>query len=165
MGLDARVYCDCIETGYLLVPHPFPDRLSIASDGGPDFQSDDLDELLAHDAWLYGSPCRHEACGLVSHWLGNIALVAGIRFAVQRLSSEPECEYPVLWSQIIYSGTHCGDYLTPPEVSELETKIGRLRTCDFGRLDVEDAEYLRQFLAKLDDLIQASRMAHKPIVF
>ena len=164
MGLDAYVYCNCVETGQLLVPHPFPERLVIEADGGPELRSDDLDELLTHDLWLHSSPCRHDACCLVSYRLGNMALIGRIRCIVQRLSRDVEDHFPVLWSKVIYSGIHCGDYLTPPEVSDLAVELAQLRVCAADRLDKENTEYLQVFLSKLDELIQASRSVQKPIV-
>ena len=68
MGLDATVFCNCVEKGRLEVPHPFPERLYIDEDGRPEIRVDDLpyqsvlslDE--AHYAWLQSPPCKHQAC-------------------------------------------------------------------------------------------------------
>jgi hypothetical protein len=35
MGLDAVVFCDCVETNRLKVPHPFPKLLYVESHGSP----------------------------------------------------------------------------------------------------------------------------------
>jgi hypothetical protein len=165
MGLDASVWCDCVETGELITPHPFPDLLCIGEEGDPDIASNDEDKVSEHLEWLFSSPCRHQECRLRHHRLGNIALVGGLRRAVSTLSNSPESELPVLWSQVIYSGSHAGDWLKVEEVTILKAELARLRSLGFSRINKQDALYLTNFLRQMDELIGASLSINKPIVF
>src|SRR5436309_381829 len=79
MGLDAAVYCDCFERGRLQSPPPPGCTLAVAPDGSLLCGSDDLDVQLAFDRWRQSEACEHEDGYLVSHWIGNIALVASLR--------------------------------------------------------------------------------------
>ncbi len=56
MGLDASVYCDCVETGRLHTPHPLPHLLFIADDE-PYWQQflNHLEELI-HASLLVNKP-------------------------------------------------------------------------------------------------------------
>lgn len=165
MGLDAWVWCNCVETGQLVTPHPFPELLIVHESGAPEINSDDIEKVTAHDEWMYGSPCRHEDCTLLHHRIGNMSLVAGLRKAVSDLSDDAAAEYPVLWSEVIYSGIHCGDWLKVEEVKELKTELDRLGSRDLTQIDAEDAQFLRGFLQRIDELIEASLSVNKPIVF
>lgn len=165
MGLDASVWCNCIETRKLHTPHPFPEFLTLDKSGRPDFNSDDMEKITAHDEWEYSSPCEHDQCRLVSHYLGNIDLVASLRESVNKLSNNAEAEYPVLWSEVIYSGTHCGDFLTVDEVRRLKVEIFNLKSHDFSSLNAQDIQYFQHFLEQMDELIEASLSVNKPISF
>ena len=165
MGLDATVWCNCIETGKLHTPHPFPELLIVHESGAPDINSDDMDKVTAHDEWQSSSPCEHDECVLVGHYLGNIALVAGLRESVDKLSDDVEAEFSVLWSDVIYSGTHCGDFLKVDEVKRLKAEIANLRSRDFSVLEAEEVQYLQDFLEQMDELIEASLSVNKPIAF
>src|SRR5260370_42643772 len=123
MGLDATVYCNCVETGQLTTPHPYPGLLYIDSSGCPEIRSDDEEKQYAHDQWQVDSPCRHEACMLVHHYIGNTARVANLRRNASELSADPEREYPIIWTKVIYSGTHCGDWLDHEQVVALEAEV------------------------------------------
>ncbi len=165
MGLDATVWCNCIETEKLNTPHPFPELLIVHESGEPDIDSGDLKKVTAHDKWQSSSPCEHNECVLVSHYLGNTALVAGLRESVGKLSGDVEAEFSVLWSDVIYSGTHCGDFLKAEEVKKLKAEIVNLRSRDFSVLDTKEIQYLQEFLEQIDQLIEASLSVNKPIVF
>jgi hypothetical protein len=52
MGLDAMVFCNCVEKGRLTVPHPYPRMLYIASNGSPGVRSKDPVKVEAHDNWM-----------------------------------------------------------------------------------------------------------------
>lgn len=41
MGLDACVYCDCVERGKLQTLHPYPELLFVTESGRPEVNSDD----------------------------------------------------------------------------------------------------------------------------
>lgn len=165
MGLDAFVWCNCIQTGKLHTPHPYPELLIVHESGSPDVNTDDAEKADAHVEWESLSPCEHEGCALVSHYLGNIALVASLRESVKKLSDDVEVEFPVLWSGVIYSGTHCGDFLKVDEVKRLKDEIINLRSRNFSILDAKEVQYLQEFLEKMDELVEASLSINKPIAF
>ena len=39
MGLDAVVFCDCVEKNRLKSPHPYPGLLYISPNGSPEIRS------------------------------------------------------------------------------------------------------------------------------
>lgn len=49
MGLDALVYCDCVEKGRLRIPHPFPKLLYTEENGSPEIKSKDPKKIAAHE--------------------------------------------------------------------------------------------------------------------
>jgi hypothetical protein len=165
MGLDACVYCNCVETGRLISPHPYPELLFIAENGCPNIRSDDDEKVHAHDRWLDGSPCPHENCTLCAHYIGSIGLVAQLRKIISGLSANPETEYPILWLKVIYSGSHCGDFLNMDKVSILQTEVARLRSDQLRHLNDSAAEYLSSFLSQMGELINAALSVRKPICF
>lgn len=165
MSLDAAVYCNCVETGCLLTPHPLPHLLYIDYTGAPELRSTDLAQLMQHDAWRGNSPCIHDECMLVLHWLGNIALIGMLRRTVNRLIADAEHDLPVLSKQVIYNGVHCGDILEPPDVRRLAAEVEHLQRLARDRLEGEEQQWMEQFLAKLEELIQASQQVDKPIAF
>src|ERR1700739_2172801 len=60
MGLDAVIFCNCVETKKLKVPHPFPRLLYTLNDGRPVIRSNDAAKIAAHDACMALPPCKHE---------------------------------------------------------------------------------------------------------
>ena len=114
---------------------------------------------------LASSPCRHDQCILLHHYIGNIALVERLRQIVSQLSSDPEDQYPVIWKQVVYSGTHCGDWLDQELVIALHSEVQRVRSCDLSLLDREDVAYLTHFLSQMEELAMASLSVNKPICF
>ncbi len=171
MGLDAQVFCDCIEKGRLRTPHPFPERLyvDVDEDGRPEVRVNDLPEAYsvveqAHDEWLLNSPCEHGKCVLVAHYLGNIGLVAALRGAVDLLLND-QTDVPVLRQKVIYSGIHCGDRLNRDQVELLAPELRELEQRDWSKLKRHDAALLRDFITQMNELIAASRSVEKPIAF
>jgi hypothetical protein len=163
MSLNAVVYCDCIEKGRVTIPHPRPDLLFIDEKGAPDISSTDPRDIEAHDRWESLRPCQHDHFWLIEHWLGNVSLIGSIRALLQQYSSDPEREYPVLWSKVIYDGSHSGDYLTSDAVRQMSDEIVRLSSME--HLPTLDITPLVELLRKLDDLVRASQSVNKPISF
>lgn len=165
MGLDAWVWCDCVEKGRLRVPHPFPDLLCLDETGGPDISSQDPAIIERHDEWLLRSPCEHNECTLMSHYLGNIGQIEHLRASLDALRPSAQATFPVLRTRVIHSGSHCGDFLPVSEVEKLKQEVTELRRLDFSLLKADDAAQWTGFLQQLDDLIAASLSVGKPIVF
>ena len=59
MGLDAVVFCNCVEMKRLKVPHPFPKLLYVESNGSPEIRSQNRAKVDRHDEWMALPPCRH----------------------------------------------------------------------------------------------------------
>jgi hypothetical protein len=165
MGLDAVVYCNCVETGRLTVRHPYPELLYIDRGGSPEIRSEDEEKQDAHDRWLATSPCRHDQCILLHHYIGNIALVEHLRRIVSQLLSDPEHQHLVIWKRVIHNGVHSGDWLDSEQVVALRCEIQRLRSCDPAPLGVEEAAHLNRFLSQMEELVDASMSVGKPIAF
>src|SRR6185436_14322396 len=106
MGLDAFVHCNCFETRDLKEGPPYPDLISVNADGSLEFHSADLETLIALDEWLNHRACAHQSGILLHHRIGNVAMVGLLR---TELAREPE-KFPLILKQILYSGTHSGDY-------------------------------------------------------
>ena len=166
MGLDASVYCNCIETGKTKTPHPFPERLYVDSDGIPDMtETEPLEEWLLHDQWVFHQACEHERCVFLHHRIGNIASVGFLRSIIKKLFSNPTDGSPLIWDKVIYSGTHCGDFLSVEVLAPLKQELELVETQDFSILNKKEIEYLKHFLQQMNELIHAALTMKKPIVF
>ena len=162
MSLNAIVYCDCTEKGRLAIPHPCPDLLFIDERGAPDISSDDPRDIEAHDRWESLRPCEHEHFWLMERWLGNASLIRTMRALLSQHSKDPAREYPVLWSKVIYDGSHSGDFLTSDAVQLLTDEVDHLKRIENHRVDTTA---LIELLRKLEELVQASKSVNKPISF
>ena len=124
MGLDACVYCDCLEKKRLRKPLPGDVTLKIEADGYPSL------ERNGATIWEEDGPdwndfaCEHERRQLIHHRLGNIALVALLRWELKREVSL----YPILLGKVVYNGIHAGDYLGLEQFSQLQVELQRLAT-------------------------------------
>jgi hypothetical protein len=165
MGLDAFVYCDCVEKKRLKTAHPFSKQLVIRRDGCPDIRSTDPKKLELHDRWMEKRACRHEQCMLAGNWLGNAGWISLLLAEVNKISRKLGKEFPVLRDQVIYCGTHTGDYLRLKDVKRLEKEIKFLRSQDLKKARVRDVEGMNEFLSKLKLLVEASLKVRKPIAF
>ena len=163
MSLNAVVYCDCIEKGRVTIPHPRPDRLFIDETGSPEISSADSWDIAEHDRWESLRPCQHEHFWLVEQWLGNTSAIGSIRAVMKHYSSDPAREYPVLWSKVIYDGSHSGDFLTNEDVVRLEDEVNRLSRTE--GLTSRETPLLAEFVSKLRELVRASLSVKKPISF
>ncbi len=122
MGLDAFVYCDCIEKKRLRIPHPFPRLLHIYPSGAPDIRSRDEAKIQLHDECVASRPCEHEDLMLAGCYLGNASSIELIRTVISAAERQPCRKHPVLWSKVIYCGTHTGDWLNLAEVRRLKAE-------------------------------------------
>ncbi len=165
MGLDACVYCDCVEKGRLRTPPPHVEFLHIADDGAPELLTNDLTIYSEFDEWEHSDPCSHEQLCLLSHRLGNMSGIGWIRMVVEQISAEPETAFPVLWKQVIYSGTHAGDFLTPEEAVRLGAELEQIEHTSYTEYAAEQLSYFKDFLQMLKELVEASQLVDKPISF
>lgn len=155
MGLDAWVHCNCIKEGKTR-PHPFPELLAFDETGEPTLKSDgdiNLKLWLKHDKW-YRDSCPHSGY-LVEKRLGNLASVAYVRGFLEDNSPN---DFPLLLGRVVYSGTHCGDWVAVSAVPQLLTETRRLQ-------DLTSDPVIRQFTNDVIELAEASIATGNPIVF
>ena len=165
MSLDACVYCDCVEKGNLRTPPPHLYLLRVDEDGAPYVDTDDLTVDMEFDQWQYARPCPHKDFWLVLHHLGNMSCINRIRWCVKQMSADPEADFPLLWTRVIYNGIHASDRLMPEEAVRLGVEIQRLKAGDWGPVAADHGNYLGRFLEMLAELVEASRFVNKPISF
>jgi hypothetical protein len=159
MALDATVYCNCFELSRLISPPPAGCHLSVGEDGVLLCGNDDLDVMLAFDRWQQSEACEHESGYLVSHWIGNIALVAAYRSELERWAQR----FPIILSRVIYDGVHCGDFIRAAEVPQLVPEVEALAGVRCAAPEME--RYIRAFRKQMQELVVAALQVGKPIVF
>ncbi len=167
MGLDAVVFCDCVEKGCLTVPHPYPRLLHIASNGSPEIRSKDPIKVDEHDKWMNLPPCEHEAMMLAGSNLGNAGSISRLYEILSGVMTGHGRTYPVLLGKVLYSGTHCGDHLAVRDVRRLSTELDRLKAAipSATALSGEDARQIALAIKKLRRLVKTALAVNKPIAF
>jgi hypothetical protein len=167
MGLDAVVFCDCVEKGCLTVSHPYPRLLYIASNGSPEIRSKDPVKVDEHDKWMNLPPCEHEAMMLGGCNLGNAGSISHLyEISVTNLDRDGRT-YPVLLGKVLYSGTHSGDHLAVRDVRELSNELDRLKEAipSATALSGEDARRIALAIRELRRLVKTALAVNKPIAF
>jgi hypothetical protein len=159
MGLDAVVYCNCFESGKLKEIPSYIDSIYVDSGGDLGCKNDNFETVLEFDQWLLYRACEHENGVLLHHYLGNIARVSNLR---KDLSVNVE-RFPIILEKILYSGTHCGDFLRLETVKNLKKEIDYLEAfvCS-NELSQERVSY---FCKQLIELTNAALRVGKPILF
>lgn len=157
MGLDATVYCDCIERGRLRNP-PLPHWKVYVDPSGCRFAHTDPDDDLAFDAWNT-TACEHEDGVLLHHYLGNTTRIGRIR---ETLSPYPD-RFPLILGKVIYCGIHAGDRLSVEQVEALRAELDRLRA--LRPQDAAAEQRVRTFQNQLQELVAAALQLRKPISF
>jgi len=167
MGLDAVVFCDCVEKNRLKVPHPFPKHLCVESNGSPGINSEEPDEIDKHDEWMALPPCEHDEMIIAGFYLGNATLVQHVHNALEALLRPPLPGCPVLLNNVLYSGTHAGDYLSLPQVRELAVELQQLEELDLETTAVssESLRIIKSVAEKLRSLTKIALEISKPIAF
>jgi hypothetical protein len=167
MGLDAVVFCNCVETEKLKVPHPFPRLLHIKNDGRPAIRTNDAAKLAAHDAWMTLPPCKHGDMMVDGCSLGNASGVGVIYDALSRAQKSFRIPLPILLNNVLYSGTHCGDFLTLAQVRNLNVELKRLRRLKLTELGIatNDAKWIEETITNLARLVKVAQKVGKPIAF
>jgi hypothetical protein len=137
MGLDAMVYFSVKNLPKTLLPHMYTrDEAS-----GECFTTEEYDHL--------GFEFR--AC---HHRLGNLF---GIAELGERLREMGVREESVLLKDVLYSGTHCGDFIPRSEIPRLDAEVAALE----ARGDQE----IKPFLESMRDLIEVAKREENAIVF
>jgi hypothetical protein len=189
MALNGFVCCDCVEKGRLKKPPPFPELFHVDPSGFPTLRSTDEEKERTHDEWEASGPCPHPYFKLLHHRLGNIAGIQWVRQALHQISRDPRKEYPVLLMKVVYSGSHCGDFLNLEEVRALDRELKALRKIDLAEIKLTQGEliftpdagtvdktywataqegewaFLRGVFSSLEELVDASLSVGKPIAF
>jgi hypothetical protein len=167
MGLDAHVRCNCAKEGKTK-SFPFPGRLAFEESGEPYLlsanggagdmsASTDMNELLRFDEWESAQGCEHEGF-LVKARIGNISYVGYIRGWINTEAGNAKRQFPLLSEKVVYSGTHCGDWITSSDARGL---LGELEMLNQFARD----EYHRAFIKTMNLLCEASLASGNPIVF
>ena len=99
MPLIALVYCDCVEKGRLLIPHPRPDLLTTDANGMPTLSGGDAEDHEAHAQWMYDQPsCAHEQFILIGGHICDIFQAEWIRRHIELMHPAPAATFPTLWA-------------------------------------------------------------------
>ena len=167
MGLDAMVFCDCIEKGRLAVQHPHPRLLYIASNGSPEIRSKDPVKVDDHDKWMDLPPCEHAQMMLDSCHLGNVGFISKLRSILSAILRTRGQTCPVLLGKVLYSGAHSGDHLTVVDVRKLSIELNRLKGMQISGVAAsgEDAGQIALTIRELRRLVKTALSANKPISF
>ncbi len=165
MGLDAMVFCDCVEKGRLRVPHPYPRSLYIASNGSPEIRSKDPLKVDEHDKWMNLPPCKHEQMLLPAGYSGSATHISHLHETLSGVLRKRAC--PVLLGKVLYSGTHCGDHLTVRDVRRLSNELDQLKEAlpSVTALSGEDAQEIALVIKELRRLVKTALKVNKPIAF
>jgi len=159
MTLDAAVYCDCFAKGLIKESPSTLWQLTYAPDGSLTCDSEDLETLLAFDAWWLDRACEHKGGVVVHHYLGNIALINCLR---EELKTDVK-RYPLLLERVLYSGTHAGDYIPVELLESLSEEVKRLVLHECR--EKKNAAYVHHFQEQMMELLQAAMRLQKPISF
>jgi hypothetical protein len=168
MGLDAVLYCDCVETNRLAIPHPYPRLLYVGRNGAPEIRSKDKVKIDQHYDWLDRPPCKHDQMMLDGCSLGNSFYVLRLRDIVASFAAKHGQALPVLLKGVLYNGTHTGDYLTVNDVGKLSCELDSLKGARFSRTGLvlaEDAREISKTMRALRRLVKKALMVNKPIAF
>ena len=157
MALEARVYCNCFESGKLLIPPPRPDQVYVSEDGG--LACTDLYHLYEFEEWLEKYACSHVGGVALQHHLGSLGVIAFLREELERTSED----FPVLIGKVLYDANHSGDYLSIVELKDLLAETIHLSVLRSD--DAEEENLLRNFEQQLKELITCAIQMRKPIVF
>jgi len=158
MALDGFVRCTCIRDGKAK-PHPFPEKLTFDEGSEPTLVGDPSDdEWEAHDLWLEDY-CEHGGF-LISEFLGNITRVKNLRGFLGGLQGKPGPRFPILLEEVLYNGTHTGDWVPKEHTQALAQEVATvLRSIDI----LTESE--KEFFTAMQRLCAASLDTGNPILF
>lgn len=177
MGLDAHVNCNCYELGRLREPPPVdPQYIKVMPGGYLDWEPPEweqvknlgwgnpawqevMNEISEFDHWNMHHMCEHFNGVLLHHWIGNMAGVGGLQHELNREAEK----FPIILEKIIYSGTHCGDWLPLETVNQLKPELEAL--ANFQCADPKMIPFVQRFHQQMVELLEASLSVGKPICF
>ncbi len=167
MGLDAAVFCDCIEKGCLRVRHPHPRLLHIDSNGSPEIQSKDPVKVDEHDKWMNLPLCDDESMMLPGGYQASAEHISHLNRIFSGVLRKHGQACPVLLGKVLYSGTHCGDRLAVQEVRMLSNELERLEEemRSTTALSGGDARQGALAIGKPRRLVKAALAVNKPVAF
>ena len=167
MGLDAVVFCDCVETERLKIAHPFPNLLFVETNGSPEIRSTNPGKTDKHDKWMELPPCKHKGMMISGFYLGSMTLIERVHNSLKSMLKPPLPKCPVLLRKVLYCGTHTGDYLTLVQVRMLAVELQQLKELDLKKVGIPsgDARCIRSVGAKLRRLTRVALEIKKPIAF
>lgn len=87
--------------------------------------------------------------------LGNIAMISALREEIGRFLGPQS----LLYTKVLYSGTHSGDFIPITQLPDLLEEISRVRKASNQSRD------LRDFLDRIEKLAQIALHERNPIVF
>ena len=114
---------------------------------------------MRFDQWLQNRACEHAGGVLLHHFIGNIALVGLLR---EELATDPGT-FPLLLKKVVYSGTHCGDFVPVEEIEPLAREVQAL--ANLKCQNPEAPPYLEAFRKQMSDLVDCASRVKKPIYF
>jgi hypothetical protein len=91
----------------------------------------------------------------VAYRLGNITAISILREEVSQLIGPDS----FVERKVLYSGTHCGDFIPLDELDKLATDLHRIH--ETGR----SSALMQEFLTAMEHLIRAAKEEGNPIVF
>jgi hypothetical protein len=167
MGLDAVVFCDCVEKGRLRVQHPYPRLLYIARNGSPEIRSKDPGKVDQHDKWMDLPPCEHEGMMLPGAYRASANHISHLNRIFSSVLRKHGKACPVLLGKVLYSGTHCGDHLAMRDVRMLSNELDRLKEAILSAtaLSGEDTRLGASAIRELRELVKIALSTNKPIAF
>ncbi|HEY6770601.1 MAG TPA: hypothetical protein VI386_38140 [Candidatus Sulfotelmatobacter sp.] len=158
MALDGFVRCTCIRDGKAK-PHPHPGKMELDEANEPTLSIDASDEEWeAHDHWLQDC-CEHGGF-LISEFLGNITRVQNLRSFLRALQGKPGPLFPILLKEVLYDGTHTGDWIPKEHTKDLLEEVETvLQSTDILSASEKD------FFNAMHRLCEASLETGNPILF
>ncbi len=158
MSLHANVACNCFERGLLRTPPP--GHVAVGEDGFLAPAVSDEHTIRCFDEWLRANPCEHPQQAAASVRLGNVATIGSIRQALEAEANR----FPILLGKVVYSGSHTGDWLTPPEVLALNAELESIAVSSSG-MSAEMRSVMEGFAFPLREVCKAALQMKKPVRF
>jgi hypothetical protein len=167
MGLDAVVFCNCVENKKIKVPHPFPRLLYVSSNGCPQIRTRDAIKIAAHDEWMEIPPCKHGSMQFDGCSLGSGGAAIVISAALYIAQEQAKAKFPILLKKVFYSGTHTGDFLSLAQVRKLDVELKQFRKLKLTDLGIgkKDAKWMSEIFDCLARIVKVALKVGKPIAF